>query len=205
MELPVELYQKIVEVLSSLPQIHDSRTQQALMHSAGLDSQLQKQIVFGGSTSQFVQESIVILNQYGILQDGRLALVAALEAAKKYVGQDKQSDIDTLIQEVHKLHEKTAKKIFIRPDNKAYYDFLRQKLQKIQKSSFVVKHNIRIYRYLFATLLMFLLLWTNTFDLLSIDTKINSLTMKFGDSIFKKRALSEQIAMVVIEDKNFLH
>lgn len=103
MDLPVSLHEKIVDFLTSLPQIHNDKTQQALIYSAGLDPQLQKQIVFGGSALQFVHELVVTLYNYKMLKDGRYALEAILEAAKSSVGQDRKEHCENLLQELRKL------------------------------------------------------------------------------------------------------
>jgi hypothetical protein len=100
MGLPVELNNKIVEFLKSLPNIHDSNSQRALLLGAGLDSELQGQIYFSGSPAQFFQLLIPTLLSYGKLKDGRDALEAVLEAAKNSVGQDKKDYCDSLIQEL---------------------------------------------------------------------------------------------------------
>lgn len=103
MDLPVSLHEKIVDFLTSLPQIHNDKTQQALVYSAGLDPQLQKQIVFGGSALQFVQGLVETLYKYKMLKDGRNALEAILEAAKSLVGQDQKEHCEILLQELRKL------------------------------------------------------------------------------------------------------
>ncbi len=103
MELPFELQQRIVKFLAELPNIQDSHAQQALLNSAGLDQQLHKQIPINVPPGQFVELLMPILIQYGELRDGRNALAAFLDAAKKYVGQDRQEYCDTLLQELRAL------------------------------------------------------------------------------------------------------
>ncbi len=78
MGVPVELNNKIVEFLKSLPNIHDSNSQRALLLTAGLDTELQDQIYFSGPPTQFFQLLIPTLLSYGTLQDGRDALEAVL-------------------------------------------------------------------------------------------------------------------------------
>jgi hypothetical protein len=94
------LHKKIVEFLISIPNVHDSNTQRALIYSAGLDTQLQNQINFVGPPAQFFPLLVSILRSYGKLEDGRNALEAVLESAKSYVGQDRRDYCDTLIQEL---------------------------------------------------------------------------------------------------------
>ena len=62
---------KIVEFLSSLPNIHDHDSQRALVQSAGLDAQLQRKIDFSGASERFFQLLISTLRSYGKLSDGR--------------------------------------------------------------------------------------------------------------------------------------
>ncbi|MCP4370128.1 MAG: hypothetical protein GY797_18745 [Deltaproteobacteria bacterium] len=100
MEVPVELNNKIVEFLKSLPNIHDSNSQRALLLIAGLDTELQDQIYFSGPPAQFFQLLIPTLLSYGKLKDGRNAVEAVLEAAKNSVGQDKKDYCDMLIQDL---------------------------------------------------------------------------------------------------------
>ncbi len=99
--LPPALHNKIVTFLSSIPAVGDSKAQQALINSAGLDSQLHEKIDFAGSRSQFFQLLVPLLSSYGTLEDGRNALEAVLETAENYVGQDRRADCDELIQELH--------------------------------------------------------------------------------------------------------
>ncbi len=107
MELPKLLRDKIVNFFISLPQINDKRTQQALIFNAGLDLQLQQQIVFGGSALQFVTELVTNLDKYGRLQDNRFALEAVLEAAKSYIGKDKQKYCNVLMKELQEIFQRS--------------------------------------------------------------------------------------------------
>ncbi len=100
MKLPSELHNKIVNFLTLLPNIEDEKSRQALINRASLDDRLQRRISVAGSAEQFSQTLVPTLVRYGKLEDGRDALVAVLEAAKDYVGQDKQEDCETLIQKV---------------------------------------------------------------------------------------------------------
>ena len=72
-----------------------------MIFSAGLEPQLQNQLNFGIPAAQFVELLVSILKSYGRLGDGRDALEAILEAAKQYVGKDRQAYGDTLIQALH--------------------------------------------------------------------------------------------------------
>ncbi len=105
MELPFELQQNIVEFLVSVPNIQSRNAQQALIFSAGLDSQLQSKIGFPESVDQFAKLLVSALLNYGTLNDGRYALNAVLEAAKDSVGQDRKAYCDTLIEELRKIQQ----------------------------------------------------------------------------------------------------
>lgn len=100
MESPFDLQKEIIDFFTSLPNIHESDNQRALVYSAGLDAQLQNQIPFGKPATQFFLFLMSILTNYGQLSDGRNALEAILEAAKSYVGMDRKAYCDTLIQKV---------------------------------------------------------------------------------------------------------
>ncbi len=103
MELPLTLQQKIVDFLISLPTIQDTNSQQAFIQSVGFDSQLLDKINFAASSDQFFKLLIPILLGYGKLKDGRHALEAVLEAAKGYVGQDRQKECDEILQALRDL------------------------------------------------------------------------------------------------------
>lgn len=94
------LQQKIVAFLTSLPNLHENQSQRAFILSAGLDPNLQEQLNFTGPPTQFFQWSIDVMLKYGTLEDGRHPLVAILEAAKEYVGLDRQAECDALIREL---------------------------------------------------------------------------------------------------------
>lgn len=112
MEIPFELHNEIVKFLTSLPNIHDRDSQRAFLFSAGLDSPLMDQISIGGSTSQFFQILIPTLVRYGTLRDGRNALVAVLETAKQYIGQDKKVICEELIQKLHIVFSPYAPEVY---------------------------------------------------------------------------------------------
>ena len=94
------LRNRIIDLLMSLPNIHDSDAQRVFVYQAELDPQLQKQISIGKSPLQFVELLVSTLIDYGSLADHRHALEAVLEAAKASVGQEKRANCDILIQEV---------------------------------------------------------------------------------------------------------
>ncbi len=98
-----ELERKVVDFLVSLPNINNKSGQQALIYRAGLDKQLQDQINFPGSPGQFVELLVPQLVRYGQLEDGRNALIAVLEAAKDYVGQDRRAYCDDLIRHLRQV------------------------------------------------------------------------------------------------------
>lgn len=95
------LRQKICTFLTSIPNIDDSRVRKALIYRASLDSSLIDLIEFAGASEPFVQILVPMLEKYGELEDGQYALVAVLEAAKHYVGQDKKAYCDYLEEELH--------------------------------------------------------------------------------------------------------
>lgn len=100
MTLPVELNSRIVAVFAEIPNISLANTQQALVQSAGFESELRDQISIGIPAKEFAQLLTTTLTQYGTLSDGRNALVAALEAARCYFGQEGQAKCDDLIRAV---------------------------------------------------------------------------------------------------------
>lgn len=99
--IPFELQKKIVELLTSLPEIHEINYRKALTAEANLDSQLENQIDFTGSTLQFTQSLVFTLVNYGELEDGRDPLEELLKATKGHLGQDRSEYCDTLIQELN--------------------------------------------------------------------------------------------------------
>lgn len=128
MELPFELHSKIVEFLTSLPNIHDSSAQRAFIFSAGLDSRLQKRINYSGSPEQFFQLLVSTLTDYGVVKDGRNALEAILETAKNSVGKDRKEYCDALIQELRTFQKSEELSHQKPPDSQP-------KAQSSQKSS----------------------------------------------------------------------
>lgn len=110
MDLPVTLYNGIVDFLTSLPNIDDIDTQRVIIYRAGLEQELQTQISFSKPSAQFASLLVATLVGYGILKDGRNALESVLEAAKHFVGSDGKKDCDALIQELQ-VHSKEQKQI----------------------------------------------------------------------------------------------
>ncbi len=100
MELSASLLKKIIDFISSLPNIYSSEGQKAFTNHAGLDQKLQGQIPFGKPAIEFSSLLVRIVLDYGKLNDGREAIEAVLETAKDYIGQEKQIDCDTLLQEI---------------------------------------------------------------------------------------------------------
>ncbi len=103
MKLPPTLHNKIVEFLSSLPNIHNTNMRQALIESAGFDLRLHEQLDVSGAPASFFPTLVPALIRYGRLEDGRHPLEALLEAAKNYVGGEKRIYCDRLIEEF-RLH-----------------------------------------------------------------------------------------------------
>jgi hypothetical protein len=134
MDLPVVLYAKIVSFLSSLPNIHDSESQRALVCSAGLESEVQNQIHFDKPTAQFVPLLVSTLLAYGKLRDGRYALEAILIAGQHYVGQEKKELCNALVNEVRGiLHTKEEE-----------YPLLKGQTSQMILESVVEQHNQEI-------------------------------------------------------------
>ena len=102
MDIPVKLRQHIVDFLTALPNIHDNKSRQAFILSAGLDSELQEQIDFTGAAKPFFQILVETFLKYGKLQDGRHALIAVLEAAKNILGQEGQAQCEEFIKQLRK-------------------------------------------------------------------------------------------------------
>lgn len=101
MELPATLQKNIIDILKSLPVLDDTKSRQAFIYSAGLDSQLKDLIDFDKPVAQFAPLLVSTLIKYGELHDGRHALESVLETAKGYVGQDRQLHCDKVLQELH--------------------------------------------------------------------------------------------------------
>ena len=99
MEFPVQLRQKISDFLLSLPNIQSENFQQAIILNAGLDASLQQQVRYA-APAVFIPHLLDMLVKFGTLDDGRNALIAVLEAAKGYVGKDRQTECETLIDAV---------------------------------------------------------------------------------------------------------
>jgi hypothetical protein len=108
MDLPIELRNKIIDFLASLPNLHDSDTQQALLYQAGLDFQLSSQIPYGKPIAEFVPRLVGVLTKFGKLNDGRNALEAVLEAAKSQIGADRREHCDRLIGELQVFCKNSA-------------------------------------------------------------------------------------------------
>ncbi|MCP4404742.1 MAG: hypothetical protein GY801_46505 [bacterium] len=98
--LPIALRRRIVEFLTSLPAIDDNM-QKSLIYRASLDPELLHQIQLNIPPEQFAQQLVSILGSYGMLEDGRDALEAVIEAAKYYAGKNRQASCDKLIGELH--------------------------------------------------------------------------------------------------------
>ena len=97
MKLPLELQNKIINFLNSLPNLYDTNGRKAFIYSVGLDSQLIGPLPFDEPIAQFVPLLVSILLDYGKLANGRYPLEAVLEATKNYIGLDKRIESDFLI------------------------------------------------------------------------------------------------------------
>ena len=69
MKLPVELQNRIIDFLVSLPNMHDSESQRSLIYRAGLDIQVQVHIPIGQAPFQFASSLVSILTNYGVMND----------------------------------------------------------------------------------------------------------------------------------------
>lgn len=90
----------MIDLIQSLPNLHDSESQSAFLASAGIDLSAHDQIPTGKPPAQFAPLLVSTCAKYGRLHDGRHALAAILETAKQYVGQEKQALCDDLIQQI---------------------------------------------------------------------------------------------------------
>lgn len=108
-EIPAELHQKIVEFLTSLPNVHDSGMRRALI--AGLDTALQSTIDVHGAPDQFCQCLVETLSCHGMVDDEHYALDVVLESAKNRVGKKRQEYCDSLIQQLHGIDRALLRKI----------------------------------------------------------------------------------------------
>ncbi len=90
----------ITALLTAVPSLTTPKARQALLYAAGLDERLQGQIEFDGPSAQFFSLLVQALSAYGMLDDGRDALIAILEATKTYVGVDQQKHCGALIEAI---------------------------------------------------------------------------------------------------------
>lgn len=95
------LHTRIAEFLTTLPNMATVESRQALLYQAGFDEELQRQIDVTGPPGQFFQSLVAILNRYGTLHDGRHAVEALLNAAKRSVGKEGQAQCEQLLGELH--------------------------------------------------------------------------------------------------------
>lgn len=98
--LSSDLTQHIVAFLVALPDIHDRLKQQALLISAGLDESLFNQLSIGVPPTAFINALVSSCMAYGQLRDKRHALIAVMNAAKQFVGADRQAAADALIEQI---------------------------------------------------------------------------------------------------------
>lgn len=96
MDIPTKLYNDIVEFFLNLPNLHGSDGRRALLSQAGVDAQLHHHIKCDTPSAEFFPLFVNQLHLYGKLQDGRYALEAVLEEAKKHIGTDKQRECEIL-------------------------------------------------------------------------------------------------------------
>jgi hypothetical protein len=96
-----EFQKKAAKFLLSLPTMpHSSGERKAFVHFAGLPTSIVQRIDFEGSATVFVASLLDLLWNYGQLPDRRHALETVLEAAREYVGVDRQQEINSLLEEL---------------------------------------------------------------------------------------------------------
>jgi len=100
LELPANLQHNIIDFFASLPDFAHESKQQALIQMAGFDRELRSQIRFNIPLSDFVPRFIETCMNYGELNDGRHALIAALEASQQYIGKDRKAACQSFTQEL---------------------------------------------------------------------------------------------------------
>ncbi len=100
MQLSPNLKREIIDFLFSLPNIHSTESQRALLYDAGLDRELQDLIPFGKPTAEFIPILVEILLHYGKTIDERNSIEVLLEATKRYIGIDKKVLCNNLIEQV---------------------------------------------------------------------------------------------------------
>lgn len=108
-----KLYRQIAKFLMSLPNIGDIKGRQAFLNSAGLEDELIGLIPVDEPPAKFVPLLISTLLRYGKNPDEEHPLVAVLEASKDFVGGDKQSQCDVLLQELRLYIENNLRKNYI--------------------------------------------------------------------------------------------
>lgn len=95
-----KLHRDIGYLLLSLPNIMDNRNWRTLIFDADLDHTLYENIDFDGTPNDVVKDIIEQCHKYGTMTDGRLALVALLQAAAERVGGDRRAHIHNLIERI---------------------------------------------------------------------------------------------------------
>ncbi len=93
------LKNKIIEFLKSLPTIGGRNGRYALVYRASLDKQLINTINFDEVTNIFCVLFVHNLFEYGTLEDGRVAIVAVLEAAKDFISPTAKEKCNDLIRD----------------------------------------------------------------------------------------------------------
>jgi len=92
------LFDRIVQAL--LPEMDDPATRKALIESALYGSPILQKIQWDGAARPFTVRLVRQLHEYGEIALGKPALVALLEEVKAQIGEERQKQIDTLIQEL---------------------------------------------------------------------------------------------------------
>ena len=100
MKLSHHLFTRIMRILENVPDINENETRKALIKLAGLDQSLKNQIQIGGTVTQFLPNFVNTLEQFGTMDDGRLPLVAVLQAAKDLMGAEWKRECDVLLREL---------------------------------------------------------------------------------------------------------
>jgi hypothetical protein len=93
--LTQDLFKQISELLR--PAMGDAADRKALIESAFVGSRLLEQIQWDGAARTFTTRLVRLLDQFGEISPGRLALVALLEEYRQEVGTNVQAEIDGLL------------------------------------------------------------------------------------------------------------
>ncbi len=135
-----ELFDQIVKLL--LPEMGDASARKSLVESALYQSTVLQKIQWDGAAHTFTVRLIRLLDQFGQVETGRLAITALLEEVKPLVGADRQAEIDGLIGQLKANSAKPATTAEIQPPEKTFaenelYVFISYARQDREKAEMV--------------------------------------------------------------------